>query len=62
MLNGAPSDWEDIPSGVPPGTVLRLVLFNIFIRDLHSGVESVTLKSADDTKLGRGCKHFGGQD
>src|SRR6267154_5992709 len=50
-INGSCSEWVDVTSGVPQGSILGPLLFTIFINDIDSKVTNDLLKFADDLKM-----------
>jgi len=51
LLNGCFSEWRDVISGVPQGSVLGPLLFIIHINDIDDCVVGKILKFTDDTKI-----------
>ena len=53
ILNGSSSQWIDVTSGVPQGSVLSPLLFLLYVNDITDGVQSTLEMFADDSKLYR---------
>jgi len=51
VINGETSTWAKVESGVPQGSVLGTLQFNIYINDINEGIINILKKFADDTKL-----------
>ena len=52
-LNNHESEWSSVISGVPQGSVLGPILFNIYVCDMPSIVNSPVFQFTDDVKMFR---------
>lgn len=43
---------KGVTSGVPQGSILGPIWFNVFVNDLEEMMECIVIMFADDTKLG----------
>jgi len=55
VLLGSHSEWINVKSGVPQGSVLEPLLFLIYVNDIDDSICTKLLKFADDTKVGLFC-------
>ena len=51
VVNGKSSEWHEVTSGIPQGSVLGPLMFVIYINDLPENVTSQVYLFADDTKI-----------
>ena len=51
MIRGEKSQWLNVYSEVPQGSVIEPILFLIYINDLPTGIKSKINIFADDTKM-----------
>ena len=54
--DGNYSSWSGVTSGVPQGSVLAHIMFQIYIHDMQEGLNSYIYLFADDAKLLRVIK------
>ena len=51
VMNDVKSEWKEVKSGVPQGSVLGPGLFIIYVNDMDDKLKNRIIKFADDTKI-----------
>ena len=62
VVNGFMSRWQLVRSGIPQGSILEPVLFNVFINDIDSGIEHTLSRLAGGTRLSSAVDTVEGRD
>ena len=57
VLNGTPSSWGPVNSGIPQGSILGPHLFIVYVNDMPEIVTNMIKMFADDTKIFAECKN-----
>ena len=57
VLNGKPSSWAPVNSGIPQGSVLGPLLFIEYVNDMPEIVTSMIKMFAEDTQISAECKN-----
>ena len=52
-VEGSLSNWKDVHSGIPQGSVLGPTLCVMFINDMPDGISSLSKMFVDDAKVFR---------
>ena len=62
VVNGHHSNWSEVTSGIPQGSILGPLLFILYINDLPSEITSNVMLFADDTKIFHEIKSIDDQE